>query len=181
MKSVEINLLPWREAQRSRRGRAFGLGLGAALVLGGLAGMGVVARLERELDSLGQRRAHIEQRVAVLDNQARGVVALEQQVAMLRHQQDLFRRLQASRPQAIAIFNALAATLGAGVRYLSVERVGDTLRLVGEADSNAGLADQLRALASAEVFSEPTLESVAAEQGRQHFTLSLALSHREAL
>lgn len=171
--TIEINLLPWREAQRQRRSQRFF----AALVLSALAGLGIgcAATWHYEQRILAQQERHrlIEARLAELDGEIRAVSRYEAQVATLERRIVLLQRLQAARPQTVHVFNALAATLEEGVHYASVAREDDLLRLTGLAEDNRRVADQLRALEASPVLDVPVLSEVASVDGRRRFDLSV--------
>lgn len=130
---------------------------------------------------MGARQRHIAAAVERLDEKSAEMVDLERQLSLLDQEQALLERLQDERRQTLAVVNALAATLAPGVRYQRVERIDDRLRLEGEAVDSARLVEQLRSLERAQVFAEPQLSRVGAEQGYQHFMLEMTLAALPAL
>lgn len=181
MKQVQINLLDWRETARARRTRRFWLGVALSALTG--AGLVLLAALwlQWDLRQMGARQRHIAAAVERLDEKSAEMVDLERQLSLLDQEQALLERLQDERRQTLAVVNALAATLAPGVRYQRVERIDDRLRLEGEAVDSARLVEQLRSLERAQVFAEPQLSRVGAEQGYQHFMLEMTLAALPAL
>ncbi|MAR74489.1 PilN domain-containing protein [Halomonas sp.] len=175
MSEVQINLLDWREAARARRTRRFWL----AVALSALAGVGLALMatlwLQWGLKQMEARQQHVAAAVERLEEKSAEMTDLERQLSLLDQEQALLERLQDERRQTLAVVNALAATLSPGVRYRRIERSDDRLRVEGEAVDSARLVEQLRSLERAQVFAEPLLSRVEAEQGHQHFALEMTL------
>nr|WP_299244003.1 PilN domain-containing protein [uncultured Halomonas sp.] len=163
--SIEINLLPWREAQREARSRRFVLGIVLMALLGIGGGWGVTQFYQLALEAQQQRNRFIEARVQRLDQD---IVAIRD-YQMLRErmlaQIELIRGLQFSRPQTVRVFNQLVTSLQEGVYYSALSRDDDRLRFTGRADTNRQVSDQLRAIAASEVFGIPQLAEVQTEEG----------------
>ncbi|WP_442487739.1 PilN domain-containing protein [Halomonas litopenaei] len=178
---VQINLLDWREAARARRTRRFWL----AVALSALAGVGLALMatlwLQWGLRQMEARQRHVSAAVERLEEKSAEMVDLERQLSLLDQEQALLERLQDERRQTLAVVNALAATLSPGVRYQRIERSDDRLMVEGEAVDSARLVEQLRSLERAQVFAEPLLSRVGAEQGYQHFALEMTLAALPAL
>ncbi|WP_227369020.1 PilN domain-containing protein [Halomonas sp. M20] len=163
--SIEINLLPWREAQREARSRRFVLGIMLMALLGSGGGWGLAQFHQQALETQQQRNRFIEARVQRLDQD---IVAIHD-YQMLREdmlaQIELIRGLQFSRPQTVRVFNQLVTSLQEGVHYSALSRDENRLRFTGRADTNRQVSDQLRAIAASEVFGIPQLAEVQTEEG----------------
>ncbi|MFG6177361.1 PilN domain-containing protein [Halomonas sp. THAF12] len=171
--TVEINLLPWREARRQRRSKRFYLSLGLAALVGLGGGYAVTWHYEQQLIAQQQRHDLIRRRTAELDRDILTVSQYEAQVEDLARRLEVFQRLQFGRPQTVHVFNALAASLEEGVHYSRLSRQGDQLRLVGMAEDNRHVSDQLRGLENSPVFDVPVLSEVETAEGQRRFALTV--------
>lgn len=173
--SIEINLLPWREELRARRSKRFywTLALAAAVGLGG--GYGTTWYYEQEHAAQQQRNAHIQDQSQGLDEKIREINELEAQRDIMAEQEHVFRELQNERPLTVLVFSDLASSLVDGIHYTELTREGGRLELVGLAENNRQVTDQMRALAAVGAFTEPVLSEVQAEEegGAHRFGLSM--------
>nr|WP_298250960.1 PilN domain-containing protein [uncultured Halomonas sp.] len=160
---IEINLLPWREQRRERRGRLFYKVLGLAALLGLGGGYGVAWHYQQEVETQSQRNALIEARGRRLDSAIREVRGLEQTRERMLEQVRVLTRLQDGRAQTVHVMNDLAVSLVDGVYYTHLNRQGNDLDLSGVAENNRQVTDQLRALASVAAFDAPMLSEVEVE------------------
>ncbi|WP_457807548.1 PilN domain-containing protein [Kushneria sp. EE4] len=163
---IDINLLPWREQARERRTRRFHLWLAFSVLLG--LGIGFLCQFWQhyQLGRVNADIAHIQQRTDDLEHDITQGRALDEQRHQMQERIELIRRLQFSRPQTVALFQALTDTLGDGVVYDRIERHDGQLDISGLASTNRQVSDQMRALASAPVLGEPLLLDVRAESER---------------
>lgn len=172
--TIEINLLPWREARRARRSKRFYLALALMALIGLGGGYAMTWYYEQRLADQQQRQQLIAARTAELDRDIRAVSQYEQQVASLTQQIAVFEQLQMGRPQTVHVFNALVASLEEGVYYAALNRQGDALRLTGLAEDNRRVSDQLRQLEASPVFDVPVLSEVeTADEEMRRFNLSV--------
>lgn len=171
--TIEINLLPWREARRQRRSKRFYLALGLVALVGLGGGYAVTGYYAQQLTTQQQRHALIRQRTAELDRDIRTVSEYEARLETLERRIAVLQELQAERPQTVHVFNALTASLEEGVYYADLQRQGDRLRLTGLAEDNRRVSAQLRALEASPVLDVPVLSEVEAEEGARRFDLSV--------
>ena len=181
--ALVINLLPWRERERQRGKRRFLAALACALV----AGLAVLFALYRGLESdLAAGAGEIEglqQEIALLA--ASGAEAdrlAREQGQIVLHMQAL-QGLHRSRTLAAEILASLARALPAEAVYRRVERTGNEVRLRGEAESHAVVAELMRNLAASPLIAEVELAGAAetgpagaAGSGRLDFSLTLRLA-----
>nr|WP_298414883.1 PilN domain-containing protein [uncultured Halomonas sp.] len=173
--SIEINLLPWREAQRETRSRRFMMSLGLMALLGIAAGWGLTQFYQQALDAQHQRNRYIETRMQRLDQDIAAIRDYQALRERMLTQIELIRELQFSRPQTVRVFNQLVASLQEGVYYNELSRNENQLRFLGQADTNRQVSDQLRSIAASEVFAIPLLSEVqAADKGAgKRFAMSV--------
>ncbi|MFC0336493.1 type IV pilus assembly protein PilN [Kushneria avicenniae] len=163
---IDINLLPWRERVRERQTRRFHLWL----LLSVLAGVGIGFLCQNyqqyRLSHIEDDIAHIQQRTAELDHDITQGRALDEQRHQMQARIELIRQLQFSRPQTVALFQALTDTLNDGVVYDRIQRHDGQLDISGLAATNRQVSDQMRSLAGAAVLGEPLLLDVRADSER---------------
>ncbi|SDF80605.1 type IV pilus assembly protein PilN [Onishia taeanensis] len=171
---IEINLLPWRQEQRERRGKRFNLALGLMAVLGLGGGYAMTFYYDHQLDVQQQRNEHIRAESAQLKQDIRHMQDDEKSRGVIRNKIDIFSQLQQGRGQTVRVFNALSASLQEGVYYSKLSRTGQRLSLDGLAEDNYQVSDQLRALEAMPVLGVPVLSQVEGdEQGHRRFSLSV--------
>lgn len=176
--TIEINLLPWREELRARRSKRFYLALGLVAVLGLGGGYALTWHYEQAFSAQQQRNAHIRTQSRQLDEAIREISELEAIRASMLEQVRVFTELQEGRTQTVHVFSDLATSLVEGVHYTQLNRQGSSLRLVGMAEDNRQVSDQLRALAAAASFTEPVLSEVEAVGGGEARRFSLSMSQQ---
>lgn len=171
--SVEINLLPWRERQRERRRRDFGLALAGMALIGIAGGLGLTYHHASAAQSQQQRNAYIVEQIRQLEGDMR---SLGEQVALrdqLLEQLQVLDELQQGRTQTVKVLRGLTESLLDGVHYVELRRQGDQLYLEGRAQNNRQIAEQLRALSTTPVFIDPVLAEVEAQDGEHRFSLGM--------
>ncbi|MEC9483090.1 MAG: PilN domain-containing protein [Halomonas sp.] len=177
--TIDINLLPWREAQRERRSRRFmGILLLVAL-LGAGGGWGMRLWYQQALEAQQQRNQYIEAQTQRLDKDIQAIRDYQALRERMLTQIDLIRELQFSRPQTVRVFNQLVTSLQEGVHYTELSRQDDRLHFIGLAETNRQVSDQMRAIAATPVFATPTLTQVQADDDSAQ--RSFDMSAREVL
>ena len=103
-----INLLPWREAERQKRQRDFGMAMGGAVIaaiavilLSGLVYSQMIDAQNARNDRLRAEIVELEKSIAEIDG-------LEQQKERLLARMEIIEQLQKSRPEIVHLFDELA-------------------------------------------------------------------------
>ncbi|WP_447553882.1 PilN domain-containing protein [Vreelandella sp. EE22] len=167
--SININLLPWRDARREKRTRRFYHVLLVALVAGGLLALGVAAIYQQELDQQKMRNAYITRHIEILEREISNVERYQESATQLSTQLELFRTLQSERTDTVELFNALAASLTEGVVYEQLSREGGQVRVTATANDERQVSEQLRRIARMPGLAVPVLSEVTSapdQQGR---------------
>lgn len=172
--SIEINLLPWREERRQRKGKQFQVGLLMVAVFGLGAGYAVSWYYDQQLSAQRERQNFIEQRTVILDKEIVAVNRYEESIALLKQRVNVLQSLQAERPLTVHVLNALAESLQDDVYYSSLERQDDSLKLSGMALIDSGVSSQMLALDAAPVFGESHFAELEANSGGRRFSLSVS-------
>ena len=143
---AKINLLPWRAERRERRKREFFTHLAiaavAAIVLVLLWGFWVSLRISDQND----RNAYLKTQIQQLDAQIAEIKNLQQVKDHLLARKRIIEKLQSSRSQMVHLFDEIVQTIPAGARLTGLKQQGDKLTLDGVAQSNATVAQYMRAI-----------------------------------
>lgn len=155
-----INLLPWREEERKKRQRDFGVATAGAVVAGIAVVIGtmfvfsqMIAAQQRLNDRLTDEIHVIEQSIAEIDN-------LEQKKERLLARMEIIDRLQKSRPEIVHLFDELVRQLPEGVYLTSMRQTGSRIELQGVAQSSTRVSALMRQIDASEWLTDPEVERV---------------------
>lgn len=155
-----INLLPWRQLDRARRQREFGLAVVGAVLSAAavtlLASWSITAAIDRQND----RNALLKQEIAKLDRQITEIRDLENQKQGLLARMDIIARLQRSRPEVVHVFDQLVRTLPDGVYLTSVKQTDKRIELRGVAQSSTRVSTFMRNLEGSDWLTSPELQVI---------------------
>jgi type IV pilus assembly protein PilN len=155
-----INLLPWRQQERQRRQKEFGLfamgAVAAAAAVTLFTSWGVAAAIDRQRD----RNELLKTEIAELDRQITEILGLEAQKARLQARIEVIERLQRSRPEVVHVFDQLARTLPEGVYLTSVKQTEKKLELKGVAQSSTRVSTFMRNIEASPWLQDPQLQVV---------------------
>lgn len=155
-----INLLPWRQQERQRRQKEFGIfAIGAFLAAAAVTlftSWGVSASIDRQRD----RNELLKTEIAELDRQITEILGLEAQKARLQARIEVIERLQRSRPEVVHVFDQLVRTLPEGVYLTSVKQADKRLELKGVAQSSTRVSTFMRNIEASPWLQEPQLQVV---------------------
>jgi type IV pilus assembly protein PilN len=141
---IYINLLPWRAQRRAQRQKQFyGMAVvaavvGAALVLAG------VTYMNSRIDHQEARNQMLQSEIRLLDRQIARIRDIDRQRQNVIDRIEVIQTLQASRPEAVHLFDQMVRTLPEGTFYQELRQEGDRIRLVGRAESNARISALMR-------------------------------------
>ena len=173
---ARINLLPWREAQRKRRQRDFGVAAAIALSLTALGGLLVHLQIEAWILAQQSRNQFLTEQISQLDRQIKEIQDLEQTKASLLARMNIIQQLQESRPEVVRLFDELVNAIPEGVFLTKVEQTGRDVVLEGRAQSNARVSAFMRNVEGSEWIGSPRLLLIENKDktgtGLSHFRLS---------
>jgi type IV pilus assembly protein PilN len=155
-----INLLPWRQQERQRRQKEFGLfamgAVAAAAAVTLFTSWGVSAAIDRQQ----ARNELLKTEIGELDRQITEILGLEAQKARLQARIEVIERLQRSRPEVVHVFDQLARTLPEGVYLTSVKQTDKKLELKGVAQSSTRVSTLMRNIEASPWLQDPQLQVV---------------------
>jgi type IV pilus assembly protein PilN len=141
---ILINLLPHREEKRQRRKTAFFAGLGLAALVGvAVAGLWYLV-LQQLMASQVERNAFLGSEISKLELQIKDIANLKSEIESLKARQRAVEDLQIDRNVPVHVLNELVKQVPEGVYLSSVKQDGQTLTLVGVAQTNERVSEFLR-------------------------------------
>ena len=157
---ANINLLPWREAQRRERQRATviacaAIWLGAAILV--LLGGSLV---ESQISHQEQRNNYLQGEIRSLSRVISEIENLRAQRDALVARMEVIQSLQANRTQIVHVFDDLVTKLPKGAYFESIDKNDQRLHLDGKAQSNGRVSAFMRNLDASDWFTNPDLKVV---------------------
>ena len=157
---ANINLLPWREAQRRERNRStlilcgFIWGIAALVVLFGKMYM------DNRIDYQNTRNAYVQSEIDSLSKVIREIENLKEQRDKLLARMEVIQTLQSNRSQIVHVFDDLVTKLPKGVFYDRISKANGKLTIAGRAQSNNRVSALMRNLDSSDWFDNTSLKVV---------------------
>src|SRR5690606_10440511 len=159
---ARINLLPWREQLREERKQRFLVSLvGVLIVAGGLMFL-ADQYFQNAIERQAARNDFVRQEIAVLDKRIAEIKELRERRQQLLERMKIIQDLQGNRPIIGRIFDQLVRTLPDGVYFTELKRTGQSIAIVGSAESNNRVSSLMRNLDASEWLTAPDLTEVKA-------------------
>ncbi len=156
---AQINLLPWREAQREERKKEF-LTINVAIFLLAAVLSGLVWMIFNHiLDDQKQANSQITSANAELDNQLRSLSGLQARRDEIVARMKVIQDLQGQRPVVVRIFDELPRLTPSNVYLTKFARAGDKFTIEGRAQSPNDVSELLRNLESSPWFRNAFMNS----------------------
>jgi type IV pilus assembly protein PilN len=171
---AHINLLPWRDQLRKERQKNFYITLGITAVVAALAVGGVHFHIQLLIDHQKSRNSRLQQEIAAADQKIKEIQQLEKRKADLIARMQIIESLQASRPEAVHVFDEMVQTIPDGVHLNSLSYKGKAIALQGEAQSNARVSTYMRNLEGSAWLNDPRLLQIEKRGAVRNFGLNLA-------
>lgn len=173
---ARINLLPWREAERKRKLREFGVMVVGGLAFALAASFYMHIHVEGMIDSQKSRNSFLQNEIAQLDRKIKEIRNLEKTKSNLIARMNIIQQLQESRPEIVHLFDELATTLPDGVYLTEVAQRGRGIGLKGRAQSNARVSAYMRNIDSSPWLGKANLKVIEHRDktgtGLSHFQLA---------
>lgn len=157
---THINLLPWREELRQEKQKQFMSLLVLSIILAAAIVGLIHFQMNAKIDYQKSRNSYLTKEISKLDNEIAEIQELQKVRKSLIERMDIIQALQASRPSIVHLFTELVTTVPNGVFLKTLEQSKDTLKLTGEAESNARVSSYMRNLNESEWMKEPNLEII---------------------
>lgn len=176
---IRVNLLPHRAEKRKARQVQLIAFSGISLLLG-LAIVGFVhAAISTQIFYQERRNQYLKDETAVLDKQIDEIKKLREQTDALLARKTVVENLQTTRSDVVHLLDQMLRILPDGVRLKSLKQSGNSINLVGAAQSNARVSTLMRAIEDSPWLESPSLGEIHASGGgsarESEFTLNFNL------
>ena len=159
-----INLLPWREAERKRRQREFGVAMGGAVVAGVAVVMLTMLAFSQMIAGQKARNDRLTTEIVELEKSIAEIDGLERQKERLLARMEIIEQLQKSRPEIVHLFDEMVRQLPEGVYLTGMKQTGARVEIRGVAQSSTRVSALMRSVDASEWLSDPEVERVETTQ-----------------
>ena len=159
-----INLLPWREAERQKRQRDFGMAMGAAVIAAVAAVVLTIFAFSQMISAQNARNSRLEAEIVELEKSIEEIDGLERQKERLLARMEIIEELQKSRPEIVHLFDELARQLPEGVYLTGMKQTGTRVEVHGVAQSSTRVSALMRQIDASEWLGDPEVERVETKQ-----------------
>lgn len=161
-----INLLPWREAQRKRKEKDFyGLLFLVCLVTGALMFGGKIY-LDGEIDTQNQRNAYLNNEISILDRQIAEIKNIKEKKAEVEKRINLIQQLQERRNWPTDLFNSLPDITPNGV-FLETLTFNDVkIAISGKGESQSRISRMFRNIEESKRLGNESLGGIYAAEAK---------------
>ncbi len=169
-----INLLPWREVERTRLRKEFFSAALAAVLIGVLAALVIRWQYGSMINQQKARNQYLTDQIKQLDGQISEINDLEQRKTALHSRIKVIEQLQQSRPEVVHIFDQLVRLLPEGVYLTEVTQTDRRIQIKGIAESSSRVSTFMRNIDASEWLESPSLEIIEAKgtaEAGSNFTL----------
>jgi len=172
---ARINLLPWREEQRSQRRTEYLIIVGICAAVTLLVWGAVHWHFNDRIDYQKSRNSFLQSEISKLDKKIEQIRELEREKERLLARMKAIETLQTSRPIIVHIFDELVRSLPDGVYLREIIQNGKKIEIRGVAQSNARVSNYMRNVEKSEWLRRPDLAIIqtSTEDGRRIATFTL--------
>ena len=155
-----INLLPWREAERKRRQREFGVAAAGAVVAAVVVLMLTMFSYSQMISAQEAKNQRLTDEIKELEKSITEIDGLERQKERLLARMEIIEQLQKSRPEIVHLFDEVTRQLPEGVYLTGLKQTGDRVEIRGVAQSSTRVSALMRQIDASEWLDDPDVEKV---------------------
>ena len=159
-----INLLPWREEERKRRQREFGVATAGAVVAAVAFVIATIFAYSQRISNQEARNERLTNEIVELEKSITEIDGLERQKERLLARMEIIEQLQKSRPEIVHLFDETARQLPEGVYLTGIRQTGSRVEVRGVAQSSTRVSALMRQMAASEWLRDPEVERVETTQ-----------------
>ncbi len=159
-----INLLPWREAERKKRQRDFGVAMGGAVIAGIAVVMVTMLIYSQMISGQQSRNQRLTNEIVELEKSIEEIDGLERQKERLLARMEIIERLQKSRPEIVHLFDEMVRQLPEGVYLTGMKQTGSRVEIRGVAQSSTRVSALMRQIDASDWMGDPEVERVETKQ-----------------
>ncbi|MEJ2127968.1 MAG: PilN domain-containing protein [Woeseiaceae bacterium] len=159
-----INLLPWREEERKKRQRDFGVALAGGVVAAVAVVLLTMLAFNQMISNQESRNQRLENEIAELQKSITEIDGLERQKERLLARMEIIEELQKSRPEIVHLFDEVARQMPEGVYLTGMKQTGSRVEVRGIAQSSTRVSALMRQVDSSEWMADPEVDRVETTQ-----------------
>jgi type IV pilus assembly protein PilN len=159
-----INLLPWREAERKKRQRDFGVAMGGALIAAIAVVMLTILAYNTMISNQKGRNQRLTDEIVELEKSISEIDGLERQKERLLARMEIIDELQKSRPEIVHLFDEVVRQLPEGVYLTGMKQTGTRVEIRGVAQSSTRVSALMRQIDASDWMTDPEVERVETKQ-----------------
>ena len=159
-----INLLPWREEERKKRQREFGVAMAGGVVAAIAVVLLTMFAYSQMISDQEARNARLTAEIKELEKSIEEIDGLERQKERLLARMEIIEQLQKSRPEIVHLFDEIARQLPEGVYLDGMKQTGARVELRGVAQSSTRVSALMRQVDESEWMTDPEVERVETTQ-----------------
>jgi type IV pilus assembly protein PilN len=167
MSRPRINLLPHRQEKRARQQREFTVMMVFAFFVG-LAVLGAGWMwLDKNIETQQARNKLLKDEIAKLEKQIKEIDKLREDIRQAVERKKTVEALQANRSQAVHLLDQMVYQLPEGLYLQSLRQRGNTVTVVGYAQSNAHVSAFMRNIEASKWLTNPRLVEIKLREVRE--------------
>lgn len=159
-----INLLPWREEERKKRQRDFGVALAGAMVAAVAVVLLTMLAFNQMISNQEARNQRLNNEIAELQKRITEIDGLERQKERLLARMEIIEQLQKSRPEIVHLFEEIARQMPDGVYLTGMKQTGSRVEIRGVAQSSTRVSALMRNIDGSDWMADPEVERVETTQ-----------------
>jgi Tfp pilus assembly protein PilN len=159
---IRINLLPHRAQKRALKKREFAVAALGTVIFAAATWYVGKLYLDEKIASQQRRNDLLIAENKKLDAQIEEIKRLKEQTAALLARKQVVETLQVNRAASVKLFDQLARQLPDGVYLKSIKQTGDSIAMVGLAQSNARISSLMRNIEASPFLEKPELVEIKA-------------------
>ncbi|NIL94059.1 MAG: pilus assembly protein PilN [Woeseiaceae bacterium] len=159
-----INLLPWREEERKRRQREFGVALAGGVIAAIAVILLTMLAFNQMISNQESRNKRLENEIAELQKSITEIDGLERQKERLLARMEIIEELQKSRPEIVHLFDEVARQMPEGVYLNGLKQQGSRVEVRGVAQSSTRVSALMRQVDASAWMSDPEVDRVETTQ-----------------
>ncbi len=179
---ANVNLLPWREEYRREKRKEFVVVMVAVLLLGMFSVFVWDRLVNGRIDWQNSRNDLLNREIAILDKKVEEISQLKLRRQQMIERMEVILALQSNRADIVKIYDQFVRATPDGVYFTEMVRRAGNVSLIGYAESNSRISVLMRQLAAVEMFKDPNLTKVEADEmlGEQgsRFELQVKIAER---
>lgn len=161
---TNVNLLPWREAQRAEADKKL---LFASIIFWGLcllAGFLAFQNISDRLTAQNARNQYMQGEISKLNRTIADIEVLQKEKQELIGRIDVIQNLQQDRMQIVHVFDDIVRKLPAGVTFDRMLKKNKEISVEGRAESNSRVSELMNQLDSSQWFGQSDLAVVSLQE-----------------